>query len=103
MDLSWEPGPLSCCRGWALRIVAHGLPGNVTLPGPGIEPVFPALAGRFLTPGPPGKSLTLTMFQVRSGASGTSTLLCSHCQNLLVFPAGDSLLLTPTSPTSPRP
>ena len=26
------------------------------LPGPGLEPVSPALAGRFLTPGPPGKS-----------------------------------------------
>ena len=26
------------------------------LSGPGIEPVFPALAGRFLTSGPPGKS-----------------------------------------------
>ena len=26
------------------------------LPGPGIEPVSPALAGGFLTPGPPGKS-----------------------------------------------
>ena len=27
------------------------------LPGPGIEPVFPALAGGFLTTGPPGKPL----------------------------------------------
>ena len=26
------------------------------LPGPGIEPVSPALAGGFLTPAPPGKS-----------------------------------------------
>ena len=26
------------------------------LPGPGIEPVAPALAGRFLTTAPPGKS-----------------------------------------------
>ena len=26
------------------------------LPGPGIEPVSPALAGGFLTSGPPGKS-----------------------------------------------
>ena len=25
------------------------------LPGPGIEPVFPALAGGFLTTGPPGR------------------------------------------------
>ena len=27
------------------------------LPGPGIEPISPALAGRFLTTGPPGKPL----------------------------------------------
>ena len=27
------------------------------LPGPGIEPVSPALAGRFLTTAPPGRSL----------------------------------------------
>ena len=27
------------------------------LPGPGIEPMSPALAGEFLTTGPPGKSL----------------------------------------------
>ena len=29
------------------------------LPGPGIKPMFPALVGRFLTSGPPGKPLTL--------------------------------------------
>ena len=28
------------------------------LPGPGIEPVSPAMAGGFLTTVPPGKSLT---------------------------------------------
>ena len=32
------------------------------LPGPGIEPMFPALAGRFLNPGPPGKSRTLSLW-----------------------------------------
>ena len=32
--------------------------GMWNLPGAGIEPVFPALVGRFLTPGPPGKPLT---------------------------------------------
>ena len=31
-------------------------------PGPGIEPVSPALAGRFLTTAPPGNSLLLTFF-----------------------------------------
>ena len=34
------------------------LPCNMwNLPGPGIEPVYPALVGGFLTTGPPGKSL----------------------------------------------
>ena len=35
-------------------ILSHGM---WDLPGPGIEPVSPALAGRFLTTQPPGKSL----------------------------------------------
>ena len=30
---------------------------GILIPGPGIEPMSPALAGRFLTTGPPGKSL----------------------------------------------
>ena len=30
------------------------------LPGPGTEPVSPALAGRFLNTGPPGKSSILS-------------------------------------------
>ena len=43
------PG-LSSCGSWAQ------LPcGMWNLPGPGIEPVSPALAGGFLTTGPPGK------------------------------------------------
>ena len=55
-------GGFSCCRAWALThvgsvVVLHWLScpmacGN--LPGPGIEPVLSALAGRFLTNGPPG-------------------------------------------------
>ena len=59
-----------CCRAWALGawasvVVAHGLSscglwgqllcGTQALPGPGIEPVTPALAGRFLTTVPPRK------------------------------------------------
>jgi len=31
-------------------------PWHVDLPGPGLKPMSPALAGRFLTPGLPGKS-----------------------------------------------
>ena len=78
-------GGFSCCRARALGarasvVVAHGLSscgsralehrlsscgaqaqllrGMWDLPGPGLEPVSSALAGRFLTTVPPGKSLT---------------------------------------------
>ena len=61
----------SCCRAWALGarasvVVAHRLQsaGSVVvahgmwdLPGPGLEPMSPALGGGFLTTAPPGKSL----------------------------------------------
>ena len=43
---------LSSCGPWALL-----LRGMWDLPGPGLEPVSPALAGGFLTTVPPGKSL----------------------------------------------
>ena len=53
----------SCCGARALGsgLGSCGTPaslpwGMYTLPRPGIEPVYPALAGRFLTTGPPGKS-----------------------------------------------
>ena len=37
------------------------LQGMRDLPGPRIEPMFPALAGGFLTTGPPGKSSSFTL------------------------------------------
>ena len=64
-------GGLSCCGTWAL---AQGLGGRDTrawlpcgmwdLPGPGIEPISSALAGEFLTTGPPGKAC-LVFFNVK--------------------------------------
>ena len=63
-------GGFSCCGARALGkrasvVVARGLSscgtrasllhGTWDLPGPGIEPVSPALAGGFLTTAPPGK------------------------------------------------
>ena len=44
---------------------AEMLPGMWDLPGPGIEPMSPALAGRFLTTVPPRKSLT-RVFNLKS-------------------------------------
>ena len=38
-------------------VVVHGLSCSWDLPGPGFEPVSPALAGGFLTTAPPGKPL----------------------------------------------
>ena len=45
------------------RVMVHKLScslAHVNLPGPGIEPVSPALAGRFLSSVPPGKSALCT-------------------------------------------
>ena len=65
-------GGFSCCAVWALGmrasvVVAHELSscgawaqllrGMWDLPGPGLKPMSPALAGRFLSTAPPGKSL----------------------------------------------
>ena len=52
------------CGAWALGRMDFGSSGKLALLlrgmgdplGPGIEPMSPALAGRFLTTGPPGKS-----------------------------------------------
>ena len=56
-------GGVSCCREqalelqpqWLWRTRAWLLRGTWDLPGPGIKPMSPALAGRFLTTEPPGK------------------------------------------------
>ena len=59
---------LSSCGLWALelRLSSFGtwaqlLWGMWDPPGPGLEPVSPALAGGLLTTAPPGKSLTKTL------------------------------------------
>ena len=56
----------SSCGAWTLEhrlstCVARAklLYGMWDLPGPGLEPVSPALAGGFLTTAPPGKSLSI--------------------------------------------
>ena len=45
------------CGARAQQLWAHQLSYLMDLPGPGIEPVYLALVGRFLTTGPSGKSL----------------------------------------------
>ena len=57
-----------CFRAWALGmwasvVMAHGLSllhSMWDLPGPGLEPMSPALAGGFLTTAPPGKPLPMS-------------------------------------------
>ena len=48
---------LSSCGSWALERRFSSCGGMWDLPGPGIEPVSPALAGGFLTTVPPGKPI----------------------------------------------
>ena len=45
------------CRLSSCGARAYLLRGMWDLPGPGLEPVSPAMAGRFLTTAPPGKPL----------------------------------------------
>ena len=52
---SWDPE----CRFSSCGARASLLRGMWDLPGPGLEPVSPALAGGFLTTAPPGKSLAI--------------------------------------------
>ena len=58
-----HPG-FGSCRVWAQQLQHTGLvdPKHVKSSRPGIEPVSPALVGRFLTTGPPGKSCFLFLF-----------------------------------------
>ena len=50
------------CTGFSSCARAQYLPhGTWNLPGSGIEPVVPALAGGFLTTGSPGKSLLIIL------------------------------------------
>ena len=64
----------SCCRAQVLELElrSHGAwafdYGVGDLPRPGIEPVSPALAGGFLTTGPPGKSRKLGFIDVSQGS-----------------------------------
>ena len=80
------------------------------LPGPGIEPMSPALAGGFLTTGPPGKSQTIfpildvldlccaLMWDCRADGHRVLSLLTSLLNHIcILFPALYSSLCTSTN------
>ena len=52
------------------------------LPGPGIEPVSPALAGRFSTTGPPGKSPEFQFCQMKTVLETDAGLMLPHVKAL---------------------
>ena len=62
---------LNSCGAWAKLL--HGM---WDLPGPRLEPVFPALAGRFLTTVPPGKPSNLFLDQEKSAHESVYIFLC---------------------------
>ena len=68
---------LSNCGSWA-----QSLRGMWDLPRPGLEPVSPALAGRFSTTAPPGKPLFCLFLSFTK--CGITTLYLS-CFNLPIF------------------
>ena len=84
-------GGFSCCGAWALGarasvVAARGLSSCGSrasllrrvwdLPGPGLKPVSPALAGRFLTTTPPGKSSSSVLFLRRFDHSELNGVGC---------------------------
>ena len=60
-------GVKTSCGAWAqlqhMGLVVPQHVGGILVPLPGIEPVSPALQGRFLTTGPPGNSREVTRFR----------------------------------------
>ena len=68
-------------------VAAHGLSCSsacsILVPGPGTKPVSPALAGRFLTTGLPGKSHTAFLVCVSPVSNDAEHLLCSCLAALL--------------------
>ena len=98
-------GGFSCCAArvlgaWASVVVARGLSscgsralerrlsscgtraqllrGMWDLPGPGLEPVSPALAGGFLTIAPPGKSKSVTFRQQSFSVNKAAIVIKGH-------------------------
>ena len=87
---------LSSCGSRALErrlsscsVQAQLLCGMWDPPRPGLEPVFPALAGGFLTTAPPGKSLTYIYSVVSNHLDIHWSLICCLLHktllNLLIF------------------
>ena len=60
-----EPGLLSSCGAGAQLLLSMW-----DLPGPGLEPMSPSLAGRFSTTAPPGKSLIYFLSLLPSAVPG---------------------------------
>ena len=90
-------GAFSCCREQALEprfrncgSRAQLLRGMWDLSGPGIEPVTPALVGRFLTTGPPGESQKAVFYSV---LFWNKLVLCNHSHSFQAFLAELSILL----------
>ena len=70
---------LSSFNLWALELglsscgsQAQMFPGMWVLPKPGTEPVTPALLGRFLTTGPPGKPSSCFAAEIKALGDGTA-------------------------------
>ena len=70
-------------------VVAHGFSCSaacgILVPQPGIEPVSPALEGRFFTIGPPGKSLILKIKRRETSLAVQWLRLCLPMQGVRVW------------------
>ena len=63
------------------------------LPGPGIEPVSPVLAGGFLTTVPPGKSHYILNFVNKKFMGSFSLLLHKHLHDFAQWPTETKIFM----------
>ena len=84
---------LSSCGSWTLelRLISCGAWAQLlcvmgALPGPGLEPMSPALAGRFLTTAPPGKSPHKFLYVMLLYLFTSNYFLIYHMISPLTYP-----------------
>ena len=82
----------SSCGVWALehRLSSCGAQaslhrGRWDLPGPGLEPMSPALAGIFPTTVPPGKPSSFKVLKDKNQFEIVLNISCEHSVNLYIF------------------
>ena len=94
-SLTAEPRLECGLRSWGSRIPLFG--GLWDLPRPGIKPMSPVSAGRFLSTGPAGKSCIVMVDDRHEVCTFQSNLLSKICQFTSLLTLWNTIFITPLS------